>query len=197
MARNMKFLSAALLAGAVVAFGAGINSASAAIQDSANYTLTIPTVNRIFLKDSTTFGAITANQFGVADTGAHLITMTGADSYVESNDANAGSGNFEVTFSAYNGETVALSGGVLTLTKSGSSVDVLVKNGAQAAAPKLGTVSMTEDGANKKLTATGITFASGKAELDMSLDLDETTLSTDDTAQELGVTVTFTALNLD
>ncbi len=184
------------------------------VSDTETYTVTIPSSTVVNLSANTTnFGTILTSEFGTSVTTAHNIIVgngTGSDSYVQSNDPTAGAKEYILEFKPNTGSTVSVADGgtkaVLTLGNSAAtaSVGINITNNAKNAYPKLGNatpVAFTRVDSTKLHVASGSTVpfnsSTGKAPLDMLLDLDESTLSIADAAGAISFDLTFTVVGLN
>lgn len=194
-------------------------SKSFAASDNETYTVTIPAVTNVVLTAAATnFGAIVSGDFGVDATAAHTILVgdgTGAStSYVESNDATATDKQYTITAAAGAGATAATiaagAGGdagkaVLTLANgTAASVEIRLEDGGKTTMPKLGDsggtpVAFAVLGGNLNIAASSsvpFNATTGKAPLNMLMDLNESTITMADAAGSMSFTLTFTAVGL-
>jgi len=184
------------------------------VASSETYTVTIPSSTIVMLKaNTTTFGAILSSEFGTSVPSAHNIIVgnaTGSDSYVQSNDASAGAKEYILEYKPNTGSTISIADGgtkaVLTLGNSTgkASVGINISNNAKNAYPKLGDttpIAFTRVDTTKLHVASGssVPFNSGtgKAPLDLVMDLDESTLSIADAAGAISFDLTFTVVGLN
>lgn len=189
------------------------------ITDTATYTVSVPDANVITLGADQNFGAIAASELittaGSNNAASHVVTVgdgvvATSTAYVRSNNiANASTKEYKLTFAPNSGSSVSITNGttlVLTVSKAGASVDILLTDAAQSANPKLGDPAGTpvafsyQDATNLDIpAASSIPFdaTTKKAPLSFKMDLDESSLGMDDTTGDLAFDVTFTAIGLN
>lgn len=208
-----KSLAIALAVSACMAIGSQSYAATA----TETYTVTIPAVtNVVFHANTTNFGAIVSSDFGVDAPAAHTILVgdgsATSTSYVESNNSAAGAKQYTITTVPGTGATsAAITAGagadvgkaILTLANAGSSVAIRLEDTAKGTMPKLG------DGSTPKLftvsagtlnipASSSVPFnaATGRAPLNLLMDLDESTVTMADAAGSMSFVLTLTAVGL-
>ena len=208
---NKKKLAVLMALFAVIAFAP--SKSFAEISDSETYTVTIPSANVINLAANTTnFGSILVGEFGTGNPAAHNIIVgdgsAGSTSYVQSNDPDAGSMQYTLSFAGNGGSAVSLSEKssrpVLTLDNAAvsptASVDIIMSNNTKSAYPGLGAttpVNFAISGSTLDISSATVPFDEGLAPLNMLMDLDEATVTVADAAGDISFDVTFTAVGLN
>lgn len=196
------------------------------LSSQTTYTMTMPIFNSIAVNTTATnFGTITAADIGVVANGGyegtHKITVgdnsAASLGYLASNEPSVAGDittqTYTVAFTHGTTETVKMgAGGLISLsdTAGGTPVTIKVLDHTGAAGAKLGGVALTEtDGTTPNFTTAGSTgpltfidngvLGSGDltiAPLDMTLSLDESTLSKATLAGNRVLTVTFSSTTL-
>ncbi len=208
---NKKKLAVLMALFAVIAFAP--TKSFADISDSETYTVTIPSANAIVLAaNATNFGSILVSEFGTGNPAAHNIIVgdgsAGSTSYVQSNDPDAGSMQYTLSFAGNGGSAVSLSEKssrpVLTLDNAAvsptASVDIIMSNNTKSAYPGLGAttpVNFAISGSTLDISSATVPFDEGLAPLNMLMDLDEATVTVADAAGDISFDVTFTAVGLN
>ncbi len=209
---NKKKLAVLMALFAVIAFAP--TKSFADISDSETYTVTIPSANAIVLAaNATNFGSILVSEFGTGNPAAHNIIVgdgsAGSTSYVQSNDPDAGSMQYTLSFAGNGGSAVTLSQKnsrpVITLDNAAAdptaSVDIIMSNNAKTAYPGLGATSPVNFAISGSIlniaASSSVPFDTGLAPLNMLMDLDEATVTVADAAGDISFDVTFTAVGLN